>query len=349
MVGGRRAGRQTLVPLRGLGCASHQFAGLVVRLSNVNTTTVDSPSTRFTPRTQRVLAMLLLIAQGGITVTGSIVRVTGSGLGCETWPNCHEGSLVPVAGAAPAMQQAIEFGNRLLTFVLVAVAAAVLVAVYKAHRRTELKAYAWASVAGIVVQAVIGGISVHLNLRWWAVALHFLPSMVLVWIAALLYIRLSQPDDAPRVRMFSPIIRVLTVIAALMLTVVLSTGTMTTGAGVHSGDSGVGMEGRLEVDIALMAHIHAYCMYAYLALTVIIMLLLIRNEGPRDARRCGWVLVAMLVIQAGIGIAQYRLGVPRWTVPIHIGMSSVVVAFSAFLYSYGVKRVPGYDPELVKN
>lgn len=322
----------------------------MVRLSNVNTTTVETPkATRFDLRTQRILALLLLIAQGGITVTGSIVRVTGSGLGCETWPNCHQGSLVPVAGAAPAMQQAIEFGNRMLTFVLVAVAAAVLVAMYKANRRTELKAYAWASVAGIVLQAVIGGISVHLDLRWWAVALHFLPSMALVWIAALLYIRLPQPDDAPRVRMFSPIIRVLTVIAALMLTVVLSTGTMTTGAGVHSGDAGVGMEGRLEVDIALMAHIHAYCMYAYLALTVVIMLLLIRNEGPRDARRCGWVLVAMLVIQAGIGIAQYRLGVPRWTVPVHIGMSSVVVAFSAFLYSYGVKRVPGYDPELVKN
>ena len=220
--------------------------------------TDHSPVTRGpSVRVQRILAMILLIAQGGITVTGSIVRVTGSGLGCDTWPNCHEGSLVPVQGAAPALHQAIEFGNRLLTFVLAAIAIAVFIAVLRAKRRQEIIVYSVISGLGIVLQAVIGGISVILDLQWWAVAIHFLPSMVLVWIAALLYMRLAEPDDREPVQMFAPIIRILTVVAAVCLAVVLVTGTMTTGAGVHSGDAGVGMEGRLDVDIELMALIHA--------------------------------------------------------------------------------------------
>ena len=142
---------------------------------------------------QRTLAMVLLLCQGGITVTGSLVRVTGSGLGCDTWPLCHEGSLVPVAGAAPWIHQAIEFGNRLLAFVVAAAAALVLLAVIRAGRRKDIKTLAWISLIGVVVQAVIGGISVRLDLRWWSVAVHFLPSMVLVFVAAMLYMRIAEP------------------------------------------------------------------------------------------------------------------------------------------------------------
>ena len=135
--------------------------------------------------------MILLLCQGGITVTGSLVRVTGSGLGCDTWPMCHEGSLVPVAGSAPWIHQLIEFGNRTLTFVVAAASIAVLVAVVRAGRRSGIKSLAAVSLGGVVLQAVIGGISVLLDLKWWAVAVHFLPSMVLVAVAAVLYMRLS--------------------------------------------------------------------------------------------------------------------------------------------------------------
>ena len=145
---------------------------------------------------QRTLAMVLLLCQGGITVTGSLVRVTGSGLGCDTWPLCHEGSLVPVAGAAPWIHQAIEFGNRLLAFVVAAAAGLVLFAVIRAGRRKDIKTLAWISLIGVVVQAVIGGISVRLDLRWWSVAVHFLPSMVLVFVAAMLYMRIAETDSA---------------------------------------------------------------------------------------------------------------------------------------------------------
>ena len=304
-------------------------------------TATDQPTTTRGPsvRLQRILAFILLLAQGGITVTGSIVRVTGSGLGCDTWPNCHEGSLVPVQGAAPAVHQAIEFGNRLLTFVLAAIAIAVFVAVLRAGRRKELIVYSVLSGVGIIIQAILGGISVHLDLKWWAVAIHFLPSMLLVWIAALLYMRLAEPDHLPQVRTFAPIIRILTIVAAVCLSVVLVTGTMTTGAGVHSGDDGVGMEGRLDVDIELMALIHAGTMYVYLAATLLVVWLLYRGMASRDAKNTGWVLLVMIGVQWAIGVIQFNLGVPRWTIPAHVAMSSVVVAFSAFLYAHGLRRI----------
>ncbi|STC70495.1 COX15/CtaA family protein [Corynebacterium pilosum] len=292
-------------------------------------------------RFQRIAALILLFAQGGITVTGSLVRVTGSGLGCDTWPLCHEGSLVPVAGAAPWIHQAIEFGNRLLTFVLAAIALVVFIAVLRAKRRREILVLSFVSGLGIIVQAILGGISVLLDLQWWSVAIHFLPSMVLVWIAALLYMRIAEPDDAPQVQRFSNATRVWTVVAAIALSVVLFTGTMVTGSGPHSGDAGVGMEGRLELDTEMLAYVHAGCMYLYLAATLVVVFLLWRQNAPQDARRTALVLIAMIVVQWAVGVAQFYLGVPRWTVPVHIGLSSVVVAFSAFLYAHGRRRQYG--------
>lgn len=290
---------------------------------------------------QRIAAFILLLAQGGITVTGSIVRVTGSGLGCDTWPLCHEGSLVPQAGAAPWLHQAIEFGNRLLTFVVAAAAIVVFVLLLKARRRNELIVYSVISGVGVVLQAILGGISVLVDLQWWSVAIHFLPSMVLVWIAALLFTRIAEPDEGTPTPTFPGVIRVMALISAAALAVVLITGTMVTGAGPHSGDDGVGMEGRLEVDIDWIAHVHAYSMYVYLILTVIVVAMLYWKKASVPAKMTGWALIAMILIQAGIGIAQYNLGVPRWSVPVHIAMSSVVVAFTAWLYAHGVIRSGG--------
>ena len=291
---------------------------------------------------QRRLALILLISQAGITVSGSIVRVTGSGLGCDTWPNCQEGSLVPVAGAQPWVHQLIEFGNRLLTFVVAAAAIAVLVAIMKAGRRRELIVYGALSIFGIVVQAVIGGISVHMELHWWFVALHFLTSMALVWIAALLYTRIPEDDQQAPQRVFGAHTRRFALAAAIALAVVLMTGTMVTGSGPHSGDADAGMEGRLELDTEVLAVVHAVCMYAYLLLTLLVLWQLYKQKSPQRAKRTAWVLVAVIIVQWAIGVAQFYLGVPRWTVPFHIAMSSVVVAFTAAFWARGYAR-PHYD------
>lgn len=289
---------------------------------------------------QRTLAMVLLLCQGGITVTGSLVRVTGSGLGCDTWPLCHEGSLVPVAGAAPWIHQAVEFGNRTLTFVVAASAALVLLAVIRARRRKEITTLAWVSLLGVVLQAVIGGVSVLLDLRWWSVAVHFLPSMVLVFVAAMLYMRIAEPDDASPTRRYPTSAQTWTLIAAAALCVVLVTGTMVTGSGPHSGDAGAGMEGRLQMDTRVLAYVHAVCMYLYLIATIITAVLLRNSGAPEDARRTSYVLIALILVQWAIGVTQFRLGVPRWTIPAHIAMSSVVVAFSGFLFAHGKRRLP---------
>lgn len=288
---------------------------------------------------QRILALILLLCQGGITVSGSIVRVTGSGLGCVTWPNCHPGSLVPLKGAAPLVHQVIEFGNRLLTFVVAAAAVATIVAMHKAKRRKELKVYAWLGLFGIVVQALIGALSVILKLSWWSVAIHFLPSMVLVWIAALLYSRIAEPDEGTPTRLFPAAIRTLAVVAAVALALVLLTGTFVTGSGTHSGDAGVGMEGRLGVDTYGMAVIHAICMYVYLALTLVVVFLLHRSDAPKAAKKAGWVLIVCILVQWAIGVLQFYLHIPRWTVPFHVGMSSVVTAFTALLWAHGQRRI----------
>lgn len=293
-----------------------------------------------TVKTQRIFALIMLIAQAGITFTGSLVRVTGSGLGCNTWPLCHEGSLFPVPGAAPWVQQLIEFGNRTLTFVVVATTILVFYAVVKAQRRSSIIVLSVVSGLGVVLQAVIGGISVLLDLQWWAVAVHFLPSMALVWVAAVLYMRIKEPDDVEPVERVAKPARVLAVLAAVALCFVLVTGTMVTGSGVHSGDSGVGMEGRLDLPTETLAYVHAAFMYIYLAFTLVAVYLLRRHNAPKDAFNTSLVLVAMIVVQWAIGVGQFYLGVPRWTVPLHILMSAVVVAFTAFLYSHGNRRLP---------
>lgn len=287
---------------------------------------------------------MLLIAQGGITVTGSIVRVTGSGLGCNTWPQCHEGSLVPLQGAAPWIHQAIEFGNRLLTFVLVGFVVALFVTVTKARRRKEIRYHSFIQGLGVVAQAVIGGISVLLDLKWWAVALHFLPSMLLVWLAAMLYLRIQEPDDVPSKRSYASSLRGLAVFCGLLLSAVLVTGTMVTGAGPHSGDQGVGMEGRLQVDLEWIAHVHAYTMYTYLGFLLLLLLSLVLQSAPARVRKFGVMLVIITILQAIIGVIQFRMGVPRWTVPVHIGLSSCVVAFCSFVYTLGMWRVHQTDP-----
>ncbi|WP_370914302.1 MULTISPECIES: heme A synthase [unclassified Corynebacterium] len=292
-------------------------------------------------RVQRRLAMVLLVCQAGITVTGSIVRVTGSGLGCVTWPNCQPGSLVPVAGAAPWIHQAIEWGNRLLTFVVATAALLVFIAVLRSARRREVLVLAFIQGIGVIVQAILGGISVHLELRWWSVAMHFLPSMLLIWLAAVLWVRIAEPDNGSPTETYPRPLRHLAILSATSLAIVLGTGTMVTGAGVHSGDPGVGMEGRLNIDLVRIANIHAHFMYLYLGLTVGLVIALVTVGAALRARRIGWILIGFIILQAAIGIIQFNFGVPRWTVPVHVGLSGTVVAFTGVLFAYGRDRVGG--------
>src|SRR5215211_978308 len=179
---------------------------------------------------QRVIAFLVILTQGGIAVTGAIVRVTASGLGCPTWPQCFPGSFTPAPVAeVPVVHQVVEFSNRLFTFLVVLTAALAVLAVTRARRRREVLIYAWLMPASTVLQAVIGGITVLTGLLWWTVAIHLLVSMAMVWLAALLYVKIGEPDDGTTRPVVPKPLRQLTALTAVVLAAQLVTGTLVTG------------------------------------------------------------------------------------------------------------------------
>lgn len=290
---------------------------------------------------QRVIALLVLIAQAGIAVTGSIVRVTGSGLGCDTWPQCHEGSFTPVAGAAPWIHQAIEFGNRLLTFVLAALTLIMFLAVLRAGRRKAILWLAFLNGLGIIVQAVIGGISVLVDLTWYSVGLHFLATIVLVWLAGMLYVKVQEPDDGHPVRIYAKPLRDLAGASALALTATLVTGTMVTGAGPHAGDASISPEDRLQLPIIELSHVHAGFMYLYLGMSIGLVVALIAMKADQGLRKWGWWLVALILAQGAVGMVQYWAGVPEALVPVHVAGSVALTAVTAVLWQLGWRHAGG--------
>lgn len=290
---------------------------------------------------QKVYALLVLIAQAAIAVTGSIVRVTGSGLGCASWPECHPGSFVPVPGQAEMLHQVIEFGNRLLTFVLVALTLALFLSVMRVGRRREIKVLALLNGLGVVVQAVIGGISVLVDLKWYSVALHFLPSMILVWLAGMLYVKIDEPDDGTATRMYPRYLRYLAAGSGLALTMTLITGTMVTGAGPHAGDASVLPEDRLQLPIVDLAHIHAGFMYLYLGLVIGLIFGLLAAETFHSVRKVSIALVVFIIAQGAVGMIQYWSGVPEALVPVHVAGSGICTALTAVLFQLGYRLVGG--------
>ena len=168
--------------------------------------------------------------------------------------------------------------------------------------------------------------------------------MLLVWLAAILYLRIGEPDDAVPARTYSSGLRLLGAVFAAGIALVLTTGTLVTGAGQHSGDAAVGEESRLQVPLELIAHVHAWVLYASLAILVVLVVLLRRSGAPTAVQQTGWALVGIIVAQALVGIAQFRLGVPRWSIPIHVCLSSVIVAVSSLLYAQGWAR-PALDKD----
>lgn len=286
-------------------------------------------------RVQRIVAAAVILSQGGIAVTGAIVRVTASGLGCPTWPQCFPGSFTPVAVAeVPYIHQAVEFGNRMITFAVVLTAALAVLAVTRARRRREVLLYAWLMPASTVVQAIIGGITVRTGLLWWTVAIHLLASMTMVWLSVLLFVKVGEPDDGVvEVRVARPL-RLLTVLSALNLAAVLVTGTLVTAAGPHAGDKSPSRTvPRLKVEIDTLVHAHSSLLVSYLALLVGLGFgLWAVSAGRAVLKRLG-VLLAVVFAQGCVGTAQYYTGVPAVLVAIHVAGAAASTAATAALWA----------------
>lgn len=296
---------------------------------------------------QRLVAAAVILTQGGIAVTGAIVRVTASGLGCPTWPQCFPGSFTPVPHAEVAgIHQAVEFGNRMLTFLVVLTAAAAVLAVTRARRRREVLFYAWLMPASTVLQAVIGGITVLTGLLWWTVAIHLLVSMAMVWLAVLLYVRIGEPDPEDRVGVPVPAapkpLRQLTALSALTLAAVLVTGTMVTGAGPHAGDKSLDRPvPRLQVEITTLVHMHSTLLIAYLALLVGLGFGLLAVRASRHVVTRLGVVVILVAAQGTLGAVQFATGVPAALVALHVAGAAACTAATAALWaSMGERTEP---------
>ncbi len=263
-------------------------------------------------------AVATLVANIGIVVTGGLVRLTGSGLGCPTWPKCSEQSYVthPELG----YHGLIEFGNRLLTFVLILVAALTLISaiLYRdnGRPRPDLRRLAVVLALGIPAQAVIGGLSVLYRLNPYVVALHLLVSMVLISLS----VGLVRKTRLATVQSTSRLAAWLSRAVFVAMAVVILLGTLVTGSGPHAGDAKVARNG---LDGLLLTRLHSSVVYFTIVLTVVCLIVL--------RSRAAMLLLAAEVAQAAIGVTQYYTGVPIWLVACHLLGAAIAMAAAANL------------------
>lgn len=272
-------------------------------------------------------AWLSLVSQVLIVVTGGVVRLTGSGLGCPTWPKCTEDSLVTVK--AMGWHGVIEFTNRMLTFALLVIAVLTLVTVVRnkaAASQLALRFPAIVLLLGIPAQAVLGGITVWAKLNPWFVGSHFMLSAVMIATAALLVFRTYNPQRLAASNL------ILTLSTPLLLVgwIAILAGVLVTGAGPHSGDA---QSVRNGLDLLIWQHYHSYPAYLTLGLALWAMLeYLRRDKGLFKSLQSNTavLLVGALTFQAIIGVAQARLGVPAILVGLHMLGATVILALLSF-------------------
>ena len=272
-------------------------------------------------RVQRLIAAAVILTQGGIAVTGAIVRVTASGLGCPTWPQCFPGSFTPVPVAeVPVIHQAVEFGNRMITFLVVLTAALAVLAVTRARRRPEVLGYAWLMPVSTVAQAVIGGITVLTDLNPWIVSFHLLCSLAIIGVSVLFLQRLDHP--APPTVARGPVTGLAWATFAAAW-VVLYVGTVVTGSGPHAGDANAPRNG---LDPLQLSQLHADVVFLFVGLTVGLLFALLSTGGSAMARRAVVVLLALEVGQGAIGFVQYFTDLPIVLVGFHMLGAALISA-----------------------
>ncbi len=291
-------------------------------------------------RRLRRFALASVITNVGIVITGATVRITGSGLGCPTWPRCDEDSFIPRGESEHSgWQMAIEFGNRMLTFVVLAAVAGLVWQLYRTrpHPPTLMR-LAWVLPAGVIAQALVGGVVVRTGLAPWSVSIHFLLSMVLIFAALAVHdvVRRERPPD-PSPRM----VQHLTTAVMIVAFIVLVAGTITTGAGPHGGDPEAP---RLALDIRIAALAHADLVWLLLGLSFA--LVLVTWSGPRPLAFAARALLGVELAQGVIGYTQYVLGVPEVLVILHVIGAAFVWTFVALAWvrarpEFG--RSPGPD------
>jgi cytochrome c oxidase assembly protein subunit 15 len=274
-------------------------------------------------RAVTVIALALLIT---IVITGAAVRLTGSGLGCDDWPQCNSQQFVDVTSTHAAIEQV----NRMFTgLVAVAVIVAVLGSLWRVPRRRDLTLLSLGLVAGVIGQVVLGGITVLLDLNPFAVAAHMLLSQAIVACAVVLVHRAGEPDGVLRtVAVTTTTQRLVWALAAVTGAAIVA-GTVVTGAGPHAGSEDVQ---RFDVPIADAARTHGTLVLVAVALATALAFRLQRHGGDRRVLQgavSSWIVIA--VLQAAIGYIQYFNGVPALLVGVHVAGATTLWTMTVWL------------------
>ncbi|WP_062242634.1 COX15/CtaA family protein [Brevibacterium epidermidis] len=276
----------------------------------------------------RIAAWAMLIAQAGIILSGGIVRLTGSGLGCSDWPKCTPDSLV--ATREMGIHSYIEFGNRLLAVALAILGVCIALMLWK-HRKKRPDLF-WLNIgllAIVPVQAVVGGITVWTKLNPWVVAGHFVPSAVAVGVAAYFVRRTYDTGIRLNAKAASPLPTLGWIILGLTAIIVIF-GVLTTGAGPHSGST---MSTRNNLDNIWVTRLHAAPVWL-LVIATISALVVARKKAQTAMVAPLTVLLCVEIAQGIIGYVQYFLGVPELLVALHmVGLSATIAASVAVLDS----------------
>ena len=291
------------------------------------------------PWLRRIL-LTNLVLQVLIVVTGGLVRLTGSGLGCPTWPQCETGSFTPVLHEAITFHPFIEFGNRLLSMIVGVVALVTVWAVWRwARHRTPMFGLALGIIGITVGQGVLGGITVLTGLHPGTVMAHFLVSMTLIVLSTALVLRERQPD-APARPAVPLIVRQLGLATGVVLLAVLVLGTVVTGSGPHSGDAED--PARFGFDPRTISWLHADAVMLFVGLVVAMVVATSLISGAAQARAWwGWVLLISLA-QGLIGYTQYLTGLPELLVLVHmLGAAALVITVTGGLLTMW-DRSPAY-------
>ena len=302
-----------------------------------------------TPVSMRRLALAGVIADTVIMSTGAAVRLSASGLGCPDWPQCSAADVVASKNAGQTLLNTwIEFGNRLLNFPLVIIAALIFIAAWRfrpdGRRRRDLVWLGAAQPLGVVAQAVIGGIVVLTKLNPATVSVHFLVSAAVVAAAVALHMRCAALADAAGIPETTPVRRDLRVMSAALVAVtclMLAAGTVVTGTGPLAGDAGVP---RYPLPLEGVTQFHADIGWLLAGLSIALVLVLRLSAAPRRAVRAGWIVLAALGSQGVIGYIQYFTHLPAGLVWVHVTGSVLVWIAVLRLYFTVRERAPVNTP-----
>ncbi|MFI8964741.1 heme A synthase [Streptomyces sp. NPDC053493] len=293
------------------------------------------------PRTLRRAALSAVVMSVIIIVTGGAVRLTGSGLGCDTWPKCTDDSLIVTA--EQGFHGFVEFGNRMLTYVLsAAVGWTILAARCAKPYRRGLTRLGWAQFWIVLSNAVIGGVTVWMGLNPWTVAGHFLAANSLLTVTVITWHRVGEGDAPAKPRVPRPVRKLSWAIVAVSA-LLIALGTTVTGAGKHAGDSSE--VPRMPWDWTNAAHVHAIAAWAVCALALAMWLVLRVVDAPDDTRARARDLLLVLAAQGGIGYLQYFTGVPELLVAAHM-LGSSLMWIAVLRLALSLRERPAAAPEI---